>query len=211
MNILYQAVANDVTQLMSSIYDSKFADLFSPVSALYDRFQSSSHPVTDAELEEILTTVPLNLFTVSERVAELKTMLSVTKLENRRRRIELADEYRNQPGMSALSDTVRRERTTEYVDMQMEDGELLIIAYTSIIERVENEISFSRELIMGAKKLWDARRATLESNPVSPIRPSDASRDPLPDYPWTVYPSDSDWTQYSSNARDAKKYIKGAE
>ena len=42
---------------------------------------------------------------------------------------------------------------------------LLSSVYTIISERVDKQVSFSRELIMSAKKLWDARK---ESNMLLP-------------------------------------------
>ena len=41
--------------------------------------------------------------------------------------------------------------------------------YNSVNERVRRQISFSRELIMSSKKLWDARRATEDANPIGGV------------------------------------------
>ena len=50
------------------------------------------------------------------------------------------------------------------------------IIYTAVVTRVEIDIAFSKELIMGARKVWDARRRS-EDAPVGEIPPE------LPDYP----------------------------
>ena len=61
----------------------------------------------------------------------------------------------------------------------MTEDKILILAYDNLITRVEKEMSYSRELIMSAKKIYDARRNTEQSNPVSEVN---SKQNDLPDY-----------------------------
>ena len=61
----------------------------------------------------------------------------------------------------------------------MTEDKILILAYDNLITRVEKEMSYSRELIMSAKKIYDVRRNTEQSNPVSEVS---SKQNDLPDY-----------------------------
>ena len=153
---LYEAHAKNVDNSASMLdwcdemYRTVFDEYFREIRELRSSLSDKSKPITDDELETVLTTVPLNLFAVSEALNKFKLEYEMTKLE-------LRNAKRN------------KQDTTEL--------EILSIAYSTVISRVETEISFSRELIMGVKKIWDGRRSTERSNPVS-----DDPLNSLPDY-----------------------------
>ena len=139
-----------VLDFYESLYDKEFSEQFISVQKMFKRYKSSDKPITDTELEDILTGLPLELFSIAEKLNSLRLSEQVVKLKSRDKKItpELKEEY-------AILDSV----------------------YSSVIERVENQISFSRELIMGAKKIWDARRKTESMNPVTPPKSKE-----LPEY-----------------------------
>ena len=149
---------NAVDNWCNEIYQDNFSRYFSDQRSLFDRLRSKSHPITDEELEWILTQVPVNLFDVSEKLSKLQTYQEVLKLNVRKKENE--------------------SKRKEYTDGDLFEDKVLLLAYSSILIRVEKEMSYSRELIMSAKKIWDSRRRTESSNAVSEMR----SVDKLPDY-----------------------------
>ena len=197
MDLPYSEKLDEICAVRDELYEEIFAELFSRVTELYQRFKSEVRPITDEELETILTELPLRLFTVSERLADIRMRMSVTKLENKHKRIALMQTYSIEPEYEGLSQTAVRELVSTRVDDEMRDDEIAVMVYSSLIDRIEGELSFSRELIMGSKKLWDARR-NHATNPVAPVVPE------LPEY--TPSTGTSIQRPYSTVS---KEYIKG--
>lgn len=160
-------------QFCDNLYESIFAPTFTEVQNLHARMKSERVPITDDELTYILTELPLDLFSVSESLNKLRLKLEVTKLENNKREVEykrtLNKELLNSGEKSSiLSQIVKDELVTS-----MTEYRVMEMCYSSIISRVENQLTYSRELIMGAKKIWDSRRAAESSNPINPMGTND--------------------------------------
>ena len=151
------------------IYQSTFSKYFRNQRELYDRFQCTNSPITDSELEMILTTIPLDLFTVAEKLSEFKVSQEVTKL--RVKQIEKDEEL--------FSDKSSETKRKEEASFNTLEHKLIITVQNAIVDRVEREMSFSRELIMGAKKIWDSRRTAEDSLPIRAVS-SDVSDPDLP-------------------------------
>lgn len=156
----------------SELYDTYFSSYFQGQRELYKRFESSDKPITDEELEKVLIDVPLKLFTVAEALSQFRIGQEVTKLKAKQieRDTEMA---------STESSETKRKAEASFATLE---HKLLITVQSAVIEHVEREISFSRELIMGAKKIWDSRRAAEGSMPVNE---GAVEREPgydLPDY-----------------------------
>ncbi len=159
---------NEVNEWAESEYNKYFADYFKGEVELYNRMKSSSDPVTDIELEWILTTVPLELFSVSEQLSKMKTAQEVIRIHIKEvERKYISDS--NNPG----SATQKKEEAA----LLTSEDKLLVSVYDSITERVARQVSFSKELIMSAKKIWDARRSDGLLSPEVTNRTSG-----LPDY-----------------------------
>lgn len=158
-----------VSEWCEQVYKSNFEYHFSDSHSLFKRLKSKEHPITDDELSWILITLPINLFQTSETLNRMKLNHEVVKLRYKQRELEIVKES------SAKTITQKKDEAA----IQMIDDKLLMLAYESLISRVESEISLSRELIMGAKKIWDARRKTDNVMPVGEI---DTSNTELPDY-----------------------------
>lgn len=142
-----------VSNYASEIYNNTFSSYLKDVKELYTQVQDAEHvSLSDISLEWILTTLPLNLFTVSENLNDLRLRIEVLKLKAR----EKAE---------------AKETVLEY--------QILRAIYEAVVSRVENELSFSRELIMGAKKIWDARRRA-ETPAVGEVVTEESTK--LPDY-----------------------------
>lgn len=169
----------EAQEFCDSVYDSMFAPVFSQVTELHKRMKSSNKPISDEELTYILTELPLDLFSVSESLNKLRLKLEVTKLENSKREID----FRNSLAQSSSKTTEQKssvlsQLVKDELVSKMTEYRIFEICYTSIITRVENQLTYSRELIMGAKKIWDARRSAEASNPIGPVNMQD-----LPPYP----------------------------
>lgn len=154
-----------VTAWCDAEYQENFGSYFHDARLLFDRMQSKEHPITDEELSWILINLPMQLFDVSEALNRMRLNMEVVKM-----RVKSVEH-------DIISKSQEKSATKKNAEAAVETagGRLLISAYSSIISRVESEISFSRELIMGAKKIWDGRRKGEQANPVQ--QPND-----LPEY-----------------------------
>ena len=125
--------------LVDQIYNRYFASYFKEMNGSFLRFRDADVPITDKELEWILTSLPLRLFSVSNALAQFKQHNEIVKL--------------------TIKD--RKAKTKDSADDGLDsEYKLMSIIYASVITRVEQEISFAKELIMGSKKVWDARRSS---------------------------------------------------
>lgn len=163
-----------VSDWCEELYQENFAKYFDESRELFTRLKSKTHPITDDELSWILINLPLNLFDVSEALNKLKVSNEVVKLRNKQKESDLIK--------SSVEKTATKRQEDAAINML--ENKLLVTAYSSVMSRVESEISFCRELIMGAKKIWDAHRKTDSTNPVSPV---DNSPQNLPDYQPNAY------------------------
>lgn len=169
----YGQACKDAITAFQYIYESRFAKYFSRVSNLYDRLNSKSHEITDAELQSILTDIPLDLFTAAEELNQIRLELEIMKLKRNDRRVQLTLMLQDEFAAKLKDGSVSKSDAKSYVDnhllSEMTDYDAVIKIYERVISRVENEISFTKELIMGAKKLWDARVQSSQVNPVSEV------------------------------------------
>lgn len=179
---LYTTEINDVTQWCNDFYDKQFAKYFTKSRELYKRLNSNTRPISDSELNYILIDLPITLFDVSEVLSQTRVSLEVIKLRAKEQATELMK------GIDAKTLTEKKDS----VAVQMVDANLLIMSYESVISRVESEIKFSQELIMGAKKVWDSRRKTETANPIGLVDPISTKQNinNLPDYKTPIFGSD---------------------
>ena len=67
-----------VSNYASEIYNNTFSPYLKDVKELYTQVQDAEHMfLSDVSLEWILTTLPLNLFTVSENLNDLRLRIEV--------------------------------------------------------------------------------------------------------------------------------------
>jgi hypothetical protein len=134
-------------QLEESIYQTYFAKYFKLEEDLYARFRDTQVPINDSELEQIITVLPLDLISAANALSQFRAHNEIGKLAAKQRK--KAKDASNLPA----DDT-----DTEF--------QLMTIVYNAVISRVESQLSFSKELIMGAKKVWDAHRKTDQPVPI---------------------------------------------
>lgn len=179
-----QAYNQDFTaanNLVLKIYSTDFLPHFSILESLYYEMSKDKNKISDASLEEILVNLPLELFKVSEKLTELRVKLAVTKLKNRETKVEKEGEL-----MTTYYDLPKsemRSRISAVLPMEMASYELLVDVYEALIDLVSSKLTFSKELIMSAKKVWTSRREAEGSMPCGETTPSDSDRIPnLPVY-----------------------------
>ena len=150
----------DIDSMLSwcdKTYESIFDPHFQRYTDLANRLNDAARPLSDSELEWILTDLPMDLFDVSEKISQLHASQQVVKLR-------------------AKYDSTQSSDAREELE-----GKIVIAAYDYLLLRVEKQVSYLRELIMGAKKVWDSRRRTESANPVTET-PKEEQLDGLPDY-----------------------------
>lgn len=161
----YQEDIDAVIKYQNEVYDKMFSKEFSEVKSLSDMIKKCGYKSpSDEVLETILMDVPLKLFDVAEKLNQLELTLQVLKLKLKEKKIDL----KHDPSVRELSAT----QLTEFISVNTIEDELMISIYSKLIERVNSQISYSKELIMSAKKLWDRRKDAESAMPVTPVDPA---------------------------------------
>lgn len=160
---------NEVNEWAENEYQRYFAPYFKGQVELYNTLKKFDYRnITDQQLQDILINLPMDLFSVSEQLSKLRTAQEVIKLHIK----EVERDYVK--SHTEGSETKRKEEASA---LTAEDR-LLVTVYDTIVERVTRQMTFSKELIMSAKKVWDARRA--DGIPMPDILVDNT--DGLPDY-----------------------------
>ena len=143
----------DAVEWMAKQYDENFGQWFASIRKFHLSISNVKRPITDEELSDILMNVPLDMIECSESLNSVKLQKSLLKLSIKKKKSE--DE-----------------------DYDPYGDEVMLSVLDCLISRVDKEMSFARELIMSAKKIWDGRRLTEGLNPTD----ATTSVDDLPDY-----------------------------
>lgn len=172
----YQEYIEDIESWVDEQYDRFFRSCFDKVNQIHSSMKSHTRQISDSELEWILTELPMELFSISENLNKIRLDAEVIKLRKKSIRRDVDGRF----AIKAKDEKLTKSEIKNLVDAEMVEHDILSSAYSSLIARVESEISFSRELIMGCKKIWDARRKTETSNPISEVVPN--TGDNMPSY-----------------------------
>jgi hypothetical protein len=148
---------DSVKEWTDKIYNKYFSDYFTSVRDMYNKLQSKVVAISNEDLEWILTSLPLELFSASEKLSDLKTEQEVIKMKTKEYKRDIIK------NSSASTDAKKKAEAEEL----MLENDLLITVYSTVISRVESEIAFSKELIMSSKKIWSSRELEKQANPVS--------------------------------------------
>ncbi len=169
----YAEYINDISNWVEEQYRKNFKSCFDSVRSIHASMQSQTRTISDSELETVLTDLPMQLFSISENLNKVRLEAEVIKLRKKQVKADLD----KQAAQLVADKELSKDAVKSWVDTELADHDILLAAYNSLITRVESDISFSKELIMGCKKIWDARKRTEQSNPVSEVVPSE-----LPSY-----------------------------
>ncbi len=159
-------VAN-LSEWCEEIYNNFFSGCYDMMNDIKHKLKVMDNgfvygKLSEFDLERIITELPMDLYTASESINKLRLELEMIKLKYKRIRREVLKESEKDENFDSQD--------------KLSEHELLIKAYESVITRAENERSSCRELIMGAKKIWDSRRSAEHSNPIGETNTD------LPDY-----------------------------
>lgn len=177
----YSNTLSDLLVYYDDIYKTLFAPIFDEVSAIKYSLTDKYQPITDAELEWVITALPLELFEVSESLNKITLIYQAIKVCNKDVRLQ---EQKSLNDMLALGEIdLTKSEIKDTLDSICTKYDMLPLVYKSIIDRVESQISLSKELIMGCKKVWDARRSAEESSPINPVDTDKQVENDLPVYP----------------------------
>ena len=143
----------EINKWCDAMYEATGADaIFSHVNQIYSSISEDPDKISEIDLAWILLVLPMEIISVSESLNKLRAEHSVVKLRQKEIRIVIQNKYEDNPSMK---------------ERELADHKVVEIAYDSVIKKLENQISFSRELIMSAKKIWDSRRSSENVMPVS--------------------------------------------
>lgn len=162
-----------VQEWSEELYNQHFGNYLQDVKELYANLKSKQRSITDEELEIVLTTLPLELITVSEILGQFKIGKEVVDLKVKSEEAQLFN--------TGTAPTITQRK--EDAAFGVLEHKLVKTVYAGVIARVDREMEFARELIMSAKKIWDSRKSTESVVPVGPIASSDQD---LPDYEYNA-------------------------
>ena len=157
---VYEEDLEGVRKWCDDLYNELFAERFQIVRDLAKRMESKTHTITDEELTQIITELPTELFMAAESLNQLRLDYEVIKLTNKQIKLEIS---------MGVDEEVPRKFQKDALQNAMSDYEIVPVAYSKVIQRVENEMTYAKELIMGAKKVYDSRKTAEQSNPISEI------------------------------------------
>lgn len=143
---------SEISLIADKIYSELVGNYFDEVIELKQRFDFNQNPVTDDELEKILTVLPLRMFKISEALSKATLTNQIAKIKAKEKGEDASVEYK-----------------------------LTAAVYESVMLRIDKERSCCRELIMASKKIWDSRRAAEEAAGIRTDVGKDPKKE-LPDY-----------------------------
>lgn len=147
---VFESDINSAMEFCNKIYNSMFSEDFDIVLKLSAKLSNDFTPISDKDLERILTDVPLMVIHASESVSKLELSKQVIKLKMVEHKSEIKSELAGMDVPKSEYSDIIKEKTVQ--------DELSLAVYSCVLDRVNREISYSRELIMSAKKIWDRRR-----------------------------------------------------
>lgn len=183
----YRAEAESLRSWCDSMYQTYFGGCYSLVDTIRTKVYVDESgfvhgKLSDEDLEQILTELPLDMYTAAESLNKLRLEYEMVKLKFKEIKRSITQKVRDDVIATYIDvdsphskSEIESEIASE-IALRLVEHELLIKAYDVVMTRAENEKSACRELIMGAKKLWDSRRAADNTNPVGEVVPD------LPDY-----------------------------
>ena len=174
---VYQEEINGMLEWIQHEYDREFASYFKDVRDMFKRLQSEEKPITDKELNWILINLPMTLFDVSEKLSQTDVSAEIIKLRIKEQEAEFIKQSTEKTATAKKAEA----------ESKLAEPKMMLAVYQALINRVENEMTFAKELIMGAKKIWDSRRKTEQSNPVAPVNETHTFIGNVPEYKTPIF------------------------
>lgn len=154
----YKEDLQEVSLMADEIYEQNFSSFFQVQRDLASSLKQGDD-ISDSELQDVLISAPLKLFEVSESLNRFRLSLEVlrTRIKSNKREVErkIKEAYFDQDMKITQSELAKE------VEEETAADDMLIKLYEFVIKRVENEMSYSKELIMSAKKIFTARSESI--------------------------------------------------
>lgn len=175
-NVKYKKDIDGVVSYANELFKSKFGNVFDVIERLRSELKEHKQ-ISDSDLQYILVDFPIELIHVSEELNNFRLSVEVAKMKHKDIVNQVTSKYINWYGENPRSAPCSAK---DFINNDSSVIESLIYQtiLNNMITRIENCMSYSRELIMGAKKIWDSRRA---SENVMPI--GEMNLDNIPEYP----------------------------
>ena len=132
----YTSEFDSIRSWITEQYESRFKSYFEDIESLSFK---DDEKITDEELEKILIKIPLKLFDASEEFVNMNIKKQKMMLKSK---VFDSDEVVDESSI--------------FLD------ELIVKSFNAIIERVTRQLTYAKELVLSAKKIWSARKATEE-------------------------------------------------
>lgn len=149
------AIQNWVNEMFGAVFGQSFQEW----DSLYGQLKDTDCPISTPDLERLLTVLPLDLVDASERLNGIRLTYETVKLKNKDRERDLHRHYSQSGELSAAD-------KKDLVESSMSEYRLYAIAYGTLIARAEGKITFCKEMVMAAKKIFDSRTATESAVPI---------------------------------------------
>ena len=154
----YKEDLQEVSLMADEIYEQNFSSFFQVQRDLASSLKQGDD-ISDSELQDVLISAPLRLFEVSESLNRFRLSLEVlrTRIKSNKREVErkIKEAYFDQDMKITQAELAKE------VEEETAADDMLIKLYEFAIKRVENEMSYSKELIMSAKKIFTARSESI--------------------------------------------------
>ena len=144
----YSSDFSKIDKWVDDQYTSNFSEYFDEMDDLYESLNNSHNPITDKQLEMILVDIPLKLYTVAEVLNKYKIKIEYMKLNISKKKREFIKN----------SELKTKTEKLESANASVEDDEFIVKCYQLVVDRVDRQLAYARELIMSAKKIWTARK-----------------------------------------------------
>ncbi len=169
----YEKESKELLDWCDEIYSKSFGDMFSKLDDIYtklhlnEEYDTYLSKMSESELSYILIDLPMELYRSAEPLNKLRAEKEFFKLKSKTINQDVVSqvdaEYDNYKGdVSYIEDQINAR-----IAYETAANKLMITAYDCVIKRVENQMSFCKELIMGCKKIWDSRRRGEDAQPIS--------------------------------------------
>lgn len=146
-------------------YIDEIHDEFCEIYRLADAMNNSRKPISDEDLEYVLIDLPLKLFTASEYLAKLSSVVEALKLENIQKEADIRKDINESIDLGRMKCTQHELKLS--IEVALAENKASIICLNRVIKQIEKQLTYCRELIMSAKKIWDARRRTEAIIPIN--------------------------------------------
>lgn len=148
-----------IQQLVDKLVDKCCDKLDDYISYVAERLNSPDYVLSDKELDDIILTIPIQLYFVGSQQEKLGVKRDVSETN---RKLLFNEMYTKAVGAAGVRKS-EAEQNLFYEDMT-------IVVYNRAYETIKSKVEFATEILQSSKKIVSRRMAELELSRVSPNR-----------------------------------------